>query len=300
MIPHRDLYPPDAERIALNESRAMKRPDLTRARIYSLLGITAEEVAVATQITPDLREIAKTIRRAGQPKRTRQSRKIISSDNGTNRTSGSETTVILNDEIPPPYGPGADLPTAWPHYLASDDHPDAKKVLLAYHSLPHYCRHLLSIEAFCVAAKVSPLSILGILVGTIVRKGASGRTIIAMVNQPRVVQKSVEMALTDEGIADRELLAKATGFLPSPKGAQTIINVDNKSSATAQAASVAAPPPEQTVRTLVDMFNEARGLPPASARILPVAVADTLPDRMPYEDAVPVEINEDDDDVRAI
>lgn len=299
MIPHRDLYPPHAERIALNESRAMKRPDLTRARIYSLLGVTVEEVAVATQITPDLREIAKTIRRAGQPKRVRRS-KVVNS--GVDSTTNTTINVAIDEETPPPYGPGADLPTAWPHYLASDDHPDAKKVLLAYHSIPHYCRQLLSIEAFCVAAKVSPLSILGILVGTIVRKGASGRTIIAMVNQPRVVQKSVEMALTDEGIADRELLAKATGFLPSPKGAQTIINVDNKSSANANAtaASVSAPPPEQTVRTLVDMFNEARGLPPASARILPVAVADTLPDRMPYEDAVPVEINEDDDDVRAI
>jgi hypothetical protein len=287
----------EADIAASAERRELKKADLARARAYSVLGITIEEVAVAPQITSQLREIARTIRRAGQPKRIRQARKSISRDNGTLKTSESDTTVILNDDIPPPYGPGADLPRSWPHYLSSDDHADARKVLLAYHSIPHYCRDVLPIEAFCVAAKVSPLSILGILVGSIVRMGAAARTVIAMVNQPRVVQKSVDMALTDDGIADRELLAKATGFLPTPKGAQTIINVDNKSSATAnaQSAVVDAPPPEQTIRRLVDRFNDARTIIAPVQDSLPEAPM--IPSNPIYErELLEVEAESDDDD----
>jgi hypothetical protein len=292
----------EADLAASAERRELKKADLARARAYPFLGITAEEVAVAPQITPQLREIARTIRRAGQPKRIRRN-KIVNS--GVDSTTQTTVSVTIDDEHAAPYGPGADLPRSWPHYLSSDDHADARKVLLAYHSIPHYCRDVLPIEAFCVAAKVSPLSILGILVGSIVRMGAAARTVIAMVNQPRVVQKSVEMALTDDGIADRELLAKATGFLPTPKGAQTIVNVAANANAAATAQSASAPPPEQTVRTLVDLFNEARGLPPASAHILPVAEADTIPERMPYEDDERVPVDADDsaddpNDVRTI
>jgi hypothetical protein len=280
---------PEAEAAALK----LNKSNLARARIYSLLGITAEEVAVAPQITPELREIAQTLKREGQP---RVIHKLIG-----NPATGNITDISVEHVDPPA---GADIHLTWPEHLATDDHADAKKVLIAYHSVPSG-RKLLSIEAYCVAAKVSPLSILGILVGSIVRRGASGRTIIAMMNQPRVVQKSVEMALTDDGIADRELLAKATGFLPTPKGAQTIVNVAANANAAATAQSASAPPPEHTVRTLVDLFNEARGLPPASARILPIAEVDTLPEQMPYEDDERVPVDADDasddpDDVRTI
>lgn len=279
---------------AESERTAIKKSKLLRARAYPLLGVTVEEVAVAPQITPELREIAKTIRREGQPKRTRRS-KVVNS--GVDSTTNTTINVAIDEETPPPYGPGADLHTAWPHYLGSDDHPDAKKVLLAYHSVPHYCRTLLPIEAYCVAAKVSPLSILGILVGSIVRMGAAARTVIAMVNQPRVVQKSVEMALTDDGIADRELLAKATGFLPTPKGSQTIVNVAANASAEASPsqAVVLAPPPEQTIRRLVDRFNDARGITSPVQSALPEAPM--IPSNPLYErEAIEVEAESDEDD----
>jgi hypothetical protein len=87
-----------------------------------------------------------------------------------------------------------------------------------------------------------------------------------------VVEKSVEMALTDGGIEDRMLLGKATGFLPTPKGSRTIVNVEANANAQSNPqVLVAAPPPEQTIRRLVDRLNEARGLPPVAAPALPAA-----------------------------
>jgi len=202
-----------------------------------------------------------------------------------------------------PYGPGTDLATSWPYYLASSDHDAARKVLLAYNGLHCQLRYQrrawnnnvkdkdspLPIEYFCVAAGVSPLTILGILTGEIVRMGAQASAVIAAVNHPRVVQKSVEMALTDEGILDRTLLAKATGFLPTPKGSQTNINVQtNANASSAPQTAVVAPAPEQTTRRLADKLNEMRGLPPAQPS--------NLPDRMPYEDAIAVEVDSRDDE----
>lgn len=238
------------------------------------LHITRDEISAAPQITPQLRAISRTLKRAGQPKIT-------------TRTIGD---VEVRTHHRAPYAPGTNLETAWPHYLASSDHPDAKKVLLIFNGLSAHLRYndplhvrgrlvktlRLPIEAFCVAAGVSPLSILGVLTGEIVRMGAQASSVIAAINHPRVVQKSVEMALTDGGVADRMVLHRATGFLPSPKGAQTNISVQTTASAAATAEpqiAVVAPPPEQTIRRLVDRFNEARGLPPATTEPLRIAPA---------------------------
>jgi len=148
-------------------------------------------------------------------------------------------------------------------------------VLLTFHGLNRNLRYSsfisncgqipIPIEAFCVAAGVSPLSILGVIVGEIVRLGAQANAIIAAVNQPRVVQKLVDRALDDEEDTRMEaatLLARATGFLPSPKGTVISVAANANANAVAQAAAapVLAPPPEATIRRAVDRFNDQRAI----------------------------------------
>ena len=223
---------------------------VSRTAALAKLGITPEQLAASPQITPQLRMIQRTIRRDGQHR------------------------VTESTEHSAPYGPGGDILKSWPHYLASCDSPDAKKVMDKFRAVSYWThtRYQLPIEAYCVAANVSPSAVFELLVAACVRFGAQASTIIAAVNHPRVVEKSVEMALTDEGIEDRMLLGKATGFLPAPKGSRTIVNVEANSSATANPqVLVAAPPPENTIRRLVDRLNEARGLPPVAAPALPAA-----------------------------
>ena len=155
------------------------------------------------------------------------------------------------------------------YYLAASDSPDAQSVLSFYrktHVNAHYGG--VPIEAYCAAAKVSPSRILEIIAATAIRLGAQASSIVAATAMPAVVHKSVEMALTDEGIEDRILLSRATGFLPTPKGAQTNIQVTQNASAQAAAAALPpaiAPSPESTIRRVVDRFNQNRALPPTSA-----------------------------------
>lgn len=149
------------------------------------------------------------------------------------------------------------------YYLAASDAPEARAILAARERISRGNRKLVPIEAFCIAAAVPPMRVLEVITATAVRLGAQASAIIAAVAHPKVVEKTVEMALTDEGIEDRTTLHKHTGFLPMPKGSQTIIH--NVANASASAPTViAAPPPERTIKTLVDRFNERRGVLAAS------------------------------------
>jgi hypothetical protein len=233
------------DEITLREQRRLAS---TEAEALIRLGVSPAMLADAPSITPQLRMIAKTIKGAGQPRHH------------------DPITGKLPPKTPEAYGSGADLLIAWPEYLSASDAIEARKVREAYYSIPSYMRKRLRIETFCVAAGVSPLTILEILTATLVRLGAQASRVIAAVNHPRVVAKTVEMALTDTGVSDRNVLHKHAGFLPTPGGARTQITVTQQANATAssQAAAIAPPPPEATIRRLADRFNLSRvATPPA-------------------------------------
>jgi hypothetical protein len=203
------------------------------------LGVTPAMILAVPQITPQLRMIARTIR-------------------------GSSDSRV-------PYGPGTDLLRSWPNYLEATTDVECQRVRQVYYGLPRVHRSGLPIEAFCVAAGVSPLHVLEALTATVMRLGVQASSIIASVNHPRVVQKSIDVALTDDGVRDREMLHKHANFLPTPAGARTNIVVTQNASATAAAQAATAPPPEQTIRRLADRFNLARALPAEVTTPVPVA-----------------------------
>lgn len=153
--------------------------------------------------------------------------------------------------------------------LCADD--DIRAFLQTYNrpDIPDDLRHSFPYELYCAATKdkngvpLSPNRLLEVTVAMIVRANTQLSAAIASAFHPEIVEATVGYALTQEGISDRNALHKAVGFTPTPKSAQTTIQISN--AATAQAAAsaqapVAAPPPELTIRTLVDRFNDARGL----------------------------------------
>jgi hypothetical protein len=99
-------------------------------------------------------------------------------------------------------------------YLRSSEDPEARKVLDRYLSVPESYRRLLPAEAFCHAAEVSPQRILEAITVAAVRQGVAASAIIAAVVHPRVVQKTVERALQDDGTRERGMLHRHVGFLP--------------------------------------------------------------------------------------
>lgn len=255
----------------------MARPESLSSRIRALstLGVTEAQLSRYPTITPQLREIGLVLRRAGQPKVTRR----IAGQLGRGPTA---LDIEQSTVHAVPYGMGTNLLVSWPKYLQQSDDPVAIQVLGAMAKVDRADRSSLPVEAYCLAAGVAPSRILELITIVCVRMASTASQIIAAINHPRVVQKSVDMALTDEGIEDRTLLHKATGFLPTSKGPSQVVNVNTSANASAQAAAtvVAAPPAENTIRRMVDRFNDARpsatqlALPPTSAVEIPAAITD--------------------------
>lgn len=251
-------------------------PRNLRLVAYRQLGVTPENVQSSIKISAQLRQMAAVMRRAGQPKVTR---KLISE-------RGDDIPIEQSTEHQVPYGPGHDVARSWPWYLETCEDPSARRVLEAYYSLAPSMRRNLPIEAYCCAAGISPMRILELLTGACVRVGATASTIVAAVNHPRVVQATVDNALTPEGHADRTDLHKAVGFLPTPRGAHTNIQIVQNAQANATPTVVSAPAPEQSIRRLVNRFNESKQLPAGAPSAVSV---------MPDEDLVQAELVDEED-----
>jgi len=219
---------------------------IRRALAFETLKITRDDLRMTAPITPQLRMIAKSLRKRN-------------------------------------------LPVSPFYYLKCSPPEFARWLVDLYYSLPHDQRDLVPIEGYCLSLKLSTNDVLDTIVQTIGRVSRQRSVAIASAAHPLVVEKTVEMALTDEGIEDRTLLHKAVGFLPTPRGSQVIVNASATAASNSQSTAVAlpAPPPEATIRRLVDRFNDARALPPATPS--------NLPGRMPYEDAIPVPVTREDD-----
>ena len=242
------------------------------------LGVRMEDVERQPIITPQLRKLARDLQRLGEESVPKNWSKTVKA-------------MLVGTPI---------------YYLKASDSPDARLVLDAYYSISGNHRKVLPLEAFCLAAGVPTSRIFEIIVGTAVRLGARTSTVIAAVSHPAVVRKTIEMALTDAGLGDRNTLHKAVGFLPAAKGAQTNITIAQNASAQATGGSasaaaiagrghgLAAPPPEQTIRRLVDRFNDARLLPAAPAAPA-LESHETLPDVVEAT-AEMVEIGDEDGD----
>jgi hypothetical protein len=194
----------------VNDNKKTPRPtvrtsigqtDYKRELAYARLGINPHDVECIPFFATQLRRIARTVRGA--------------------------------DKHSPPTAPVRGL-----DFLQWSEDPEARKVLEVYHSVPESYRRLLRPEDFCHAADVSPWRILAIIAEVVVRHEAQASAMIAALMLPRVVMKTVEMALRDEGIRDRVMFHKATGFLSASKDTEITILTAQNDSASAQVASV--------------------------------------------------------------
>lgn len=168
-------------------------------------------------------------------------------------------------------------------YLRASSLPEAREILRLYDTtdFTRAERPKVTLEALCAAASISPPAVLELIGGAATRLNLTHAAHVAASASGRVMAKTVEMALTDDGVKDRTLVHRITGMLPTPKGASIIVNNSPSASATAvaQSAAVAAPPPEQTIRRLADRFNEKRGAAPS----LPEGGSTTIPAPAPID-----------------
>lgn len=132
---------------------------------------------------------------------------------------------------------------------------------------------------------LAPVELLRIIADVACRIAMYQAQIIAALSHPRVVERTVELALNAEDDSNKltaqTILHKAAGFLPTPKGSQTTIAITQNAQANATSRSiVAAPSPEHTIRSLTDRFNEIRGLPRSPAARTTEALHVEVPQRV--------------------
>jgi hypothetical protein len=215
----------------------MRPADNRRAEAYAALGIDPAKVRQLTPIASQLRMLGGNLRRRN-------------------------------------------LPVSPYYYLKCSSSPVARQITELYYSLPKFKRDLIPIEAYCLAASADPLAIFHLIVEACRSISMQSSAIMAAVSHPQVVEATIERALDNEdkhSVRYVEMLHKATGFVPTPSGAKTQITLTQNASASAQAASIPAPPPEQTIRRLANRFNDQRALPADTGSLI-------IPSVLPHED----------------
>jgi hypothetical protein len=140
-------------------------------------------------------------------------------------------------------------------YLRGSQDEEASKLLYVYDNLSDKEKQHLTFEDFCVASGVRSEDMLASIVKNVVPQSEKISAIMAAKFHPAVVQKTYEMAMTDRGIKDRELLHKHAGFIPVPKGAQIAVQVNNQQVSNNQKEEF-LPPIELDIKNLSEGFQK--------------------------------------------
>jgi hypothetical protein len=141
--------------------------------------------------------------------------------------------------------------------------------------------------AVCERIGLVPMDLLLAVADAAVRSSMCEAQLSAALALPSIVERSIETALTAEGIADRKLLFLHSGFLPSPKTSHAAFSAmrDANVRTPEQIPAVTAPRPEDTIRRVVDRFNEGFGPPLTSPPAFPEkATGQTFPDTIPKDE----------------
>lgn len=109
--------------------------------------------------------------------------------------------------------------------LKFSQNPDARKLLEFCQRLKWNTQEVIPIEALCLAAGVDVTMIAGALVLAARDVSRMESALITMREHPEIVQATAEFGKANPlASKDREMLHKAVGYLPSPKGSSINLN----------------------------------------------------------------------------
>lgn len=172
--------------------------------------------------------------------------------------------------------------------LRGDDSPEARAFLAKWDMVPASYRKNIRLEAYILAAGMTTRRFIEVLTGALLEHSTSVAKMVVAAAQPRVLE-SVVKAATDEqpifgkdaqtgerivigrtngDVKAQELFLKGTGFLPTPKGSSTTINLQqtNQTANFEQPEKEAALPPPAMDAFLLELqdINQPKALPSKS------------------------------------
>jgi hypothetical protein len=110
--------------------------------------------------------------------------------------------------------------------LKFSKHPDAQRLLLFCSRLGLAARTNLPLEALCLAAGVDPIAIAGALVTSARDLSRMESALVTMREHPNMVEATARWGqMFADNAKDREMMHKAVGWLPTPKGSRINVNL---------------------------------------------------------------------------
>lgn len=107
--------------------------------------------------------------------------------------------------------------------LRAHDDDDAKAFLEKWDECNETDRKLLRLEDVAFAASIGSLRLAEVSQTALFLYGQMRTKLLLASGIPSIVEKSIKLAKTTKGLYDREMMLKAGGVLPVPKGAQIAI-----------------------------------------------------------------------------
>lgn len=130
---------------------------------------------------------------------------------------------------------------------------EIKAFVAAWDGLTKSKKKTTALELVCQQVSLDPSWLFGRISEEVSRRGADCTKLIGALAVPKVLEKTVEVALTDEGWRDRQMVLKAARIIPTPTHA-------NQFSVLAFGGVVGVPEQEQEEVEVVEPSSPA-GLP---------------------------------------
>lgn len=109
--------------------------------------------------------------------------------------------------------------------LRSSNAPEARAFLNVYDTITKRAREVLFVEEIALAAKIPDLlAFRTIAIAAVCIDTEDAAKLMLASSRPELIAASLAQAVTKKGFADRELLLKASGTMPTPRGATVLIN----------------------------------------------------------------------------
>jgi hypothetical protein len=126
--------------------------------------------------------------------------------------------------------------------LRAYDDDDARDFIDIYDDLTNKDRQYLTLEEVAVASGIGSLRLAEIAQSAMIMHGQLTTKLLLASNMSKIVSTSIKQALTPKGLADREMMLKAGGIMPVPKGAQIAIQ-NNLADGRSETKTIETPTP---------------------------------------------------------
>ena len=186
--------------------------------------------------------------------------------------------------------------------LRSDDSEDAIAFMEKYESVSESDLERVSVEEIFTAAGLTARRFVEVVTGSLMQRSGDITRMMVAVAQPRVTSATIMAATEKSPILDgdgeivgythgdikaQEMFHKATGFLPTPKGAQTTINL-SQTNQTAQLAAGSKDDGCEPPQSADDFLMELQGV--IRPKALPAPPESKMPANAPVVEYLDVEV----------